>query len=149
MTWNFNEKPIDEADVPEKAIGFIYLITNNVTGKLYLGRKLLTKAGTKVVAGTKKKIRKDSDWKEYWSSSPDLQLQIVEHGKENFKREILMFATTKSSLNYMEEMALHIVGALESDKWANGNIRAKVFRRNLQKTLTEISEFRVLLKKYL
>ncbi len=141
--WLYNGKEIDDTKIPAKSIGFIYLITNNVTGKLYLGRKLLTKASSKTVKGIKKKTRKDSDWKYYWSSSPDLQLQVAEHGKENFKREILMFCTTKSSLNYCEEAALYIVGALENQtKWANGNIRAKVFRRNIQKTLAEILEFR-------
>ena len=89
--WMFEGKEISDDVVPAKAIGFVYLITQTSTGKRYIGRKLLTKAATKTVKGVKKKIRKDSGWKDYWSSSPDLLEYIKEHGTSDFTREILVF----------------------------------------------------------
>lgn len=116
-------------DVPEKSVGFIYLITQVSTGKRYIGRKLLTKAATKTVKGKKKKTRVESDWKDYWSSSPKIKQWIEENGgTDDFKREILQFVSSKGMLAYAEEMALYMMGALESDAFINDNIRSKVYR---------------------
>ena len=117
-----------EFDIPPKAIGFIYLITQISTGKKYIGRKMLTKAATKTVKGVKKKLRVESDWKDYWSSSPELKELIEQVGTQDFTREILSFVSSKGQLAYGEELALYMVGALESDKWFNNNIRSKVYR---------------------
>jgi hypothetical protein len=126
--WLYKCKELEDADIPTKAIGFIYLITQISTGKFYIGRKLLTAASSKTVNGKKKKTRKDSGWRDYWSSSPKIKEWIDESGTDDFKREILMFVTSKGMLAYAEEMALYSVGALESDKWINDNIRSKVYR---------------------
>jgi hypothetical protein len=61
--WRYKDSIITEIDqIPiPNAIGFIYIITQLSTGKRYIGKKLLTKAASKVTKGVKKKIRKDSD----------------------------------------------------------------------------------------
>lgn len=129
MSWMYKGKEVASLnDVPKKAVGFIYLITQKSTGKKYIGKKLLTKSSRKTVAGKVKKTRAESDWKDYWSSSPTLKDYIKEHGTDDFTREILVFATSKGSMVYCEEFALYMVGALESDSWFNENIRAKVYR---------------------
>jgi hypothetical protein len=52
----------------------------------------------------KKKIRSlvPSDWPEYYGSSDSLKLEIEKCGKEDFKREILMFCKSESELSYYE-----------------------------------------------
>lgn len=127
--WKYKDSIIESIDqIPEsKAIGFIYIITQISTGKRYIGKKLLTKAATKQTKGVKKKIRKESDWKSYWSSSPDIKAWIESSGYDDFRREILVFVSSKGMLAYAEELSLYMLGALESDNWINKNIRSKVY----------------------
>lgn len=125
--WFYQGKQLNEADIPAKAVGFIYIITAP-DGRRYLGRKMLKSTKTKVTKGKKTKIKVDSDWRDYWSSSPDLLAMVAEKGTDGFKREIIFFAFSKGMMTYAEEKALYAVGALESDKWINGNIRAKVYK---------------------
>ena len=128
--WKYKDSIIESIDqVPiSNAIGFIYIITQLSTGKRYIGKKLLTKAATKQTKGVKKKIRKESDWLKYWSSSPKIQAWIEENGYDDFKREILVFVSSKGMLAYAEELSLYMLGALETDNWLNDNIRSKVYR---------------------
>jgi hypothetical protein len=145
MTWMYKGAELNEDDIPEKAIGFIYIIKQISTKKFYIGKKLLTKSATKVVAGKKKKTRKESDWKNYWSSSPWLKEYIKENGTSDFSKEILVFCLGKGSLLYAEELALYSVGALESIHWMNDNIRSKVYRNWVKPD--EATELRDSLKK--
>lgn len=136
--WQYQNKELEQEQIPEKAIGFIYFMKNLKTGRKYLGRKLLTKAAYKTVKGIKKSIRKESDWKDYYSSSPELLKDVEEIGKENFQRTILFFCESKALLNYFEEKLQMIYGVLEDEKWYNSNIRSKHFKRNiLNKTSIE------------
>ena len=137
MSWTFNNQAVTDDIVPENAIGFIYIITSP-EGKRYLGRKMLKSTKTKTTKGVKKKIKVDSDWKDYWSSSPDLKATIAERGLTGFKREIIYFAYTKGMMLYAEEKALYALGALESDDWLNGNIRAKVYRTWVDKNTSHL-----------
>lgn len=129
--WTFKGKEIlSEDDIPiDNAMGFIYMITQKSTGKRYIGRKLLTKASSKVVKGKKKKTRTASDWLTYWSSSPQIKEWIKEAGgTADFTKEILGWASSKGCLNYLEEMSQYHLGVLESDDWLNSNIRSKIYR---------------------
>lgn len=99
--WLINGNLLKEEDIPEKAIGFIYIITNLITDRKYIGRKLLTKAAIKTVNGKKKKCRKESDWKNYYGSCKELHEDIEKIGKDNFKRELLVFCNTVATLNYI------------------------------------------------
>ena len=146
--WLYNKQElIEETDVPKSSIGFLYIITHLPTNRKYIGRKLLTRAAFKTVKGKKKRIRKPSDWNEYWSSSPELLKLIEAEGLGNFSREIICFADSKSSLSYMEEAFQYQHGVLESDKWFNSNIRAKVYRRNVFGK-TDIGNFRTILNNF-
>ena len=133
MEWLFEGKILDEENIPKWAIGFIYMITQKSTGKRYIGRKLLTKASRKTINGKTKKTRIESDWKTYWSSSPEMKNIIKECGIDDFERVILTFVSSKGSLAYSEELALYLVGALESDDWVNSNIRSKIYRSWVKK----------------
>jgi len=134
--WIFKGSELQDSDIPNTAEGFIYLITYTPTGQRYIGRKLLTKAHRRQKNKKIIKSRVESDWRDYWSSSPDIQRIIEEEGStSNFIREVLIFANTRGQLNYLEEKFLYSVGAMESDDWANSNIRAKMFKRNIKNKL--------------
>jgi hypothetical protein len=129
--WLYNKEELTDENIPKDAIGFIYLITNMTNGRMYVGKKLLTKAGTKQVNGKKKKIRKESDWRDYYSSSPELKADVSLLGKDKFRREILYFSFSLAVHNYLEEKEQFLRGVLEKDLYYNSNIRAKIFKKNI------------------
>jgi hypothetical protein len=131
MSWWYKGEILQDHMIPDKTVGFIYLLTYTTTGQRYLGRKLLTKAHRRQKNKKIIRTRVESDWREYWSSSPDVKQLIEEVGTDKFVREILVFALNKSHLMYLEEKFLYCVSAMESEHWLNSNIRAKVFKRNI------------------
>jgi hypothetical protein len=131
MTWFYKGKVLTDEMIPDKSAGFIYKLTYIPTGQRYIGRKLLTKAHRRQKNKKIIRTRVESDWREYWSSSPDVKQLIEEQGADKFVREVLVFAQSKGQLNYLEEKFLYCVGALESNDWLNSNIRAKMFKRNI------------------
>lgn len=145
QNWTYKNIEIKDEDIPPKAIGFIYKIVHITSGKFYYGRKNLDMAATRTIKGIKKKFKKPSNWKDYYSSSPALLAEIEDKGKENYSREILLFCDTKSSMVYAEEFILFKSGALFSDNCYNGNIRATIMKSwfnktpNLQKDLENLS----------
>lgn len=131
--WQYKNKNIEDNEIPEKAIGFIYLIECSVNNRKYIGRKLLTKAGYKTTKGKKTKIRKPNDWQSYFGSSPELLSDIEIHGKECFKRTVLYFCESLIALTYSEEAIQYSLGVIESPLWYNSNIRMKMFRNMIHK----------------
>ena len=131
MTWMYRGSPLTDELIPDKAVGFIYQLTYLPTGQQYIGRKLLTKAHRRQKNKKVIRTRVESDWREYWSSSPDVKLLVEQEGTDKFVREVLMFANSKGQLNYLEEKFLYCVCALESEHWLNSNIRSKMYKRNI------------------
>ncbi len=133
MTWFYQGNVVEQ--LPEDCVGFVYLITNNITGRKYIGKKLAKFSKTtyrvhKLKNGTKKKkkIRSkiDSDWQEYYGSSPNLTEDINKLGKENFTREILYYCTSKAQTSYIEAREQFSRKVLESDDYYNGHIQVRV-----------------------
>ena len=83
--WLYEDKEFTEV---EDYYGFIYLIENLINGKKYIGRKYLTKAGYKTIKGKRKKLRVESDWRDYYGSSTSLKEDIDLYGKDSFRRTI-------------------------------------------------------------
>jgi hypothetical protein len=133
MTWLYNNQLVES--LPEDCVGFVYLITNNLSGRKYIGKKLakFSKTTYKTVKqknGTKKKkkIRSkvDSDWREYYGSSPELTSDITKLGTENFSREILFYCKSKSECSYIEAREQFSRQVLESTDYYNGHIQVRV-----------------------
>ena len=133
MTWLFEGKTVEE--LPEDCVGYVYLITNNVSGRKYIGKKLAKFAKTtykvvKLKNGTKKrkKIRSkvDSDWLTYYGSNHELNKDVEELGAENFTREILFFCNSKAACSYIEAREQFNHKVLESDDFYNGHIQVRV-----------------------
>jgi hypothetical protein len=133
LTWTYQGQVVNE--LPEDCVGFVYIITNTTSGRQYIGKKLAKFSKTtyktvKLKNGTKKKkkIRSkiDSDWQEYYGSSPNLTADINTIGKENFKREILYYCKSKSECSYVEAREQFTRKVLESDEYYNGHIQVRV-----------------------
>lgn len=99
--WIWDEKEFSESDI-DNAFGFVYLIKNKTTGKIYVGKKFFTRAGRKTVKGRKKKIRVSSDWQTYYSSSDELKEDVAKMGAGNFERRILRLCHSRTECTYWE-----------------------------------------------
>ena len=139
MNWYFKKDehtitPLNDiSQVPEGAIGFVYMIRWNEdplardrsTDKWYIGKKSLYSHRTlPPLKGMKRKrkVVKESDWLNYNSSS-----KVVKEWNEPWK-QILQFAYTKKELTYLETKLLFALDALEDPNCVNDNILGKFFR---------------------
>ena len=123
--WTYDGTIVDV--VPEKTMGFVYLLTHIPTGKQYIGKKLFWFAGTKQVKGKIKKVKKESDWKTYHSSCEEIVESVKANGPQDWKREILHYAKTKGTLNYLEAREQMDRRVLENpDKYINGIISCRI-----------------------
>ena len=94
--WYFNNKPFESEDI-EKFQGFVYLIINQLNDKKYIGRKYFYNVRKK--KNKSRRVRTESNWKEYYGSSETLLADIEEHGQDNFKRYILSLHSTRGDNN--------------------------------------------------
>lgn len=129
--WLYKGVPLEE--IPENSYGYVYLITNNVTGRKYIGKKLFWFKKTKVIKGKKKRLKVESDWREYWSSSDELKADVEKLGSNNFTREILHICGNKGMCNYLEAKEQMIREVLESDSYYNSQIQCRVHRTHIKK----------------
>jgi len=141
MTWTYQNQIVEM--LPEDCVGFVYLITNNLTGRKYVGKKLAKFSKTtyktvKLKNGTKKKkkIRSkiDSDWQEYYGSSPNLTADVEKLGKENFTRQILHYCKSKAETSYIEAREQFDRKVLETDEYYNGHIQVRVHGSHILKS---------------
>lgn len=142
MTWHYQGKEITE--LPEDCVGFVYLITNTTTGRMYVGKKLAKFSRTtyktvKLKNGNKKrkKIRNkiDSDWQQYYGSSTNLTEDINSQGTDNFHREILYYCKSKAECSYIEAKEQFSRRVLESDDYYNGHIQVRVHKSHIKNKL--------------
>lgn len=133
MTWLYQNAVVDQ--LPEDCVGFVYQITNVTTGRMYIGKKLAkfsktTQRTVKLKNGNKrkKKIRTkvDSDWRDYYGSSPELTKDVELLGKHNFQREILYYCRSKAECSYIEAREQFSRRVLESADYYNGHIQVRV-----------------------
>ena len=131
--WTYLNNIVEE--LPEDCVGFVYLITNKTSGRMYVGKKLAKFSKTtykmvKLKNGTKKKkkIRSkiDSDWQDYYGSSIELQKDVDLLGRENFVREILYFCKSKAECSYIEAREQFTRRVLESTEYYNNNIMCRI-----------------------
>lgn len=87
-----------------EAYGFIYITTNLLNGKKYLGKKVFDK---------------NSTWVNYLGSGKYLSNSIKKYGRNNFSRNIIYIASSKFELEQMEEYYLNIYNCPCSSDWYN------------------------------
>jgi len=79
---------------------------------MYIGRKYFYSIRKK--KGQRKKVKSESDWKSYYSSSKKVQQIVQESGPNRFKREILSLYIKKGQVNYNETKLLFQHNVLEA-----------------------------------
>jgi len=147
MNWTYNNEKITSINqLPKGAYGFIYMLEYD-TYKAYIGKKDLysyqtlpalkngsqrpnserigrNKNGKRVYFD---KVRKESNWKQYTSSSKDIPKEA-----KITKKHILAIAYSKRHLSYLETKYLFCYEVLESEDFYNKNISGRYFKGNLQ-----------------
>jgi len=138
--WIYQGKPFTEDDVGD-FIGFVYLITDTNTGKLYLGKKILFNKVVKppLKGKTKRRIsKKFSNWQEYYGSNETLNQLVAIGDKLTYKREILHLCRSKSQMSYMESKEIFARDVLLSDLWYNDWVSCRINRRQLSRFSTTV-----------
>ena len=126
---------------PEGYFGFTYLITDKKNNKIYVGKKQFTHKTKKKLSKKAKQLpenkgkrilkgTKNSGWLNYYGSSKELNEQVKLLGEDNFKREILEFAISKSDLTLKEiesQVKYNVLRVNSYNLWIGG----RVYRRFL------------------
>ena len=86
--------------------GFIYITTNLINGKMYVGqRRFIYKNG--------------KGWENYLGSGTYFKRAVKKYGKENFHRIIIDIAFNQNELNYLENFYTRIFDSVNNDQWYN------------------------------
>jgi hypothetical protein len=131
--WYFKNKPFTN---PDGHFGFVYLITCLIDQRKYIGKKQFYCYRTI----KKKKVWKESNWKDYYSSSNEVKQLVKEFGKDAFKREIVSLHKTRIDLTYSEASLQFHLNVLENRDFMNGNILNKFFTKNIRNSERTIDE---------
>lgn len=121
--WLYEGKEFQYSD---EWYGFVYLIENLENGRKYIGRKFLTKAATKTVKGKRKKFRVESDWADYYGSSPALKEDVEKYGTEKFRRTILKLCKSRGECSYWETKLIFQHDAILDDQYYNSWVSCKI-----------------------
>jgi group I intron endonuclease len=106
--------------------GFIYMTTNLVNRRRYIGKKKYDRRGT---------------WRTYLGSGVTLTRAIEKYGSENFKRDILDIAYSSDELNAKEQYWIEHYNAVDDKSFYNispggdsGNVRAGYTKEDFEKS---------------
>ena len=131
--WLYEGKIFETEDIQEN-FGFVYLINCEETQRKYFGRKYFWSFRTP--KGKKRKVKQESDWKNYYGSCPELKEDIKKYGKDKFQRIIVSLHKTLGKTNYEETRQLFLnnvlTEALDSGTPAyyNSNILSRYYKKD-------------------
>ena len=131
--WTYQGSTFTSDDI-DNFFGFVYCITNNTNGRQYIGRKYFWKFRTP--RGKKRKVKSESDWKNYYGSSEELKEEIQQLGRHNFSRVMLSLHKTAGKTNFEETRQLFVNGVLTEQlddgtpRYYNSNILSRYFRKD-------------------
>lgn len=128
MSWIFEGEVVEDI---KNYVGFVYIIKNLRTDKKYIGKKNFYFSKTKQVKGKKKRHKVESDWRDYYGSNEELNHHVNIFGKDQFKREILRFCSSKGEMSYFEAKYQFQYNVLESDQFYNSWISCKIHKKHL------------------
>ena len=132
IMWYMND--IEFTDAPDDIEGFVYVITDKRNDKKYVGKKRFWSVTRKPpLKGKKRKrvIRKESDWMKYYGSSDLVNQLLVEHGEDNFHREIIHLCKTKGEMSYLEAKEQFNRDVLLNDDYYNEFIGCKIHSKHV------------------
>ena len=131
--WRFNGEVFESSDIQDY-FGFVYHIHCTTTGRSYIGRKYFWSFRTP--KGKSRKVKGESDWKNYYGSCPELKADVNLWGKASFNRTILSLHKTKGQCNYEETKQLFLNNVLieslddGSPAYYNSNILGRYMRKD-------------------
>ena len=132
--WIYNGVEFESEDIGSY-YGFIYRITNTTNGYDYIGRKYFTTIKKRPPLKGKKNKRRETvetDWKDYWGSSPRLQQDIETLGKDKFTREIIHLCSSRGETNYLEAYYQFTENVLLREDNYNGIIQIKLGKNSVK-----------------
>jgi hypothetical protein len=140
--WMYEGRPYEPPKdfTPDDIYGFVYCITNRATNKKYVGKKFFWKAKTLPITKTRKRrkrLKVESDWKDYWGSNKHLVEDVNKQGKDMFYREILHLCKTKGECAYMETKEQFDREVLLTDDYYNGIINCRIGANSVKKGFTK------------
>lgn len=130
--------PLSGDDMP---YGFVYLITNKLNGRKYIGKKqVLTVRKRPPLKGRRNRRLSvvETDWREYTSSSNEVNGDIKAFGKDNFIFEILRWCSNKAELGYFEAKEQFDRDVLLREDYYNGIVNLRLSRFTPGKKLINI-----------
>jgi len=135
----------DEKDFIDYA-GFIYVIKEKSTGKLYIGQKTLKK-GRRTRKGKKTRIKYVlPTWKKYYGSNEYIKQRVKEGNEDDYERHILCLCDSKVELNYIElklQLDLHaIFSNIYHNKMIHvriGGNQVNVLKKNMLEIIKKIN----------
>ena len=131
--WTHNDKEVTDETV-EGYTAFVYIITNTVTHKKYIGKKRLQFSKTRSVKKKKKRFKVPSDWKTYYGSNKELASDIERYGSDKCVRKILRLCKTLGESSYWEAYYQFTEEVLlKPEQFYNDWIMVKVRRSHLPK----------------
>ena len=133
-------------DMPDGVFGFVYVIEFDVPDcfgrSSYMGRKQVVSvrnllkgkkelaAMTDMRGSRKKRVVKESDWLDYKGSCKDkFFIKMLE--TVPYKKYIVEYASFRKQLSYIETKHLFVNDVLEDERFFNGNISGKYFKKDL------------------
>lgn len=134
MTWSRAGKPFtqEQLDSAPELYSFVYVITNLITSKKYVGKKLFWFKKKLIRKTRNKRILKPSDWLTYYGSSKAVLADIEKHGKHSFSREILHLCKNKGEASYLEAKEQFDRGVLlKPQEYYNDWIICRVSRKHV------------------
>lgn len=130
--WYMNN--IEFTEAPDDIEGFVYVITDKRNDKKYVGKKKFWSVTRKppLKGKTRKRVvRKESDWMKYYGSSELVNQLLVEHGEDNFYREIIHLCKTKGEMSYLEAKEQFDRNVLLNDDYYNEFIGCKIHSKHV------------------
>lgn len=131
--WYYNDEEFTVT--PEDYQGFVYRITELDTGKKYIGKKNFWKPKILPITKTRKRrvrSRVESDWRDYFGSSKEVQELVEKKGSCNYKRDILKLCRTKGEMSYYEAKLQFEFDVLLSDEYYNEFIGCKIHSKHIK-----------------
>ena len=131
--WIFEGQPFLSENIGD-SFGFVYCITNILTGKRYIGRKYFHQL--RKPRGGGRRVKSESDWKKYYGSSAELTADRKEFGNLAFKRDILSLHKSKGLTNFEETRQLFLNNVLTeamsdgTPAFYNSNILGRYMRKD-------------------
>ena len=139
MNWLYKGKEFTDGNIPEGAVGFVYLMSAIIDGKsvAYIGKKnffanIKRPLGKKALAmSTDKRLKKykrelKPDFMRYYSSNKTLK--DAHKAGVPIKREILRICDTQMELTYQETKHQFLYEVLEKEEFLNGNILGRFYK---------------------